>query len=440
MWSKGFSNIFCSIVTLLAVSAQPSAARTETAKPIIGIFPFEGSQRVSAQIQSLIVEAVRSDNSLGINAKPVHTAICAYPVGYPTKKMSIQCKEAASKLNVDILLLGRILTTQEAAVIEARIFNAKDSLFTDMIIETVEGGNYRSASLSLAARVAAYLFGTLPRILSLSGSRGTSFAHVSLEWRGSDPQASYAVERAALKSGPWIELAVVRGNSYHDEDAEEGILFWYRVTPIAGGMKGMTSECSGYRKPGNPKSLTVDEIMATRNKPWPQPATQEEREREERHLVLFRKYYESYFMMSFIFLIGRIYVNRGDLLVYRNIPHYHLDPANRTIYFSKPGVMTVKFFSKRFYRFWRDMYFMNIPFDELLPRVMANSFLFCVRAGESETRLPDGRIRYLPHFNAVGMGTEYHRDYVKWRSNSIMFATSDEELYRQILEAARKGY
>jgi len=83
---------------------------------------------------------------------------------------------------------------------------------------------------------------------------------------------------------------------------------------------------------------------------------------------------------------------------------------------------------------------MNIPFEELLPRVMANSFLFCVRAGESETRLPDGRIRYLPHFNAVGMGTEYHRDYAKWRGNSIMFATSDEDLYRQILEAARKGY
>ena len=440
MWSKRSSNVFCSIAAILAISGQPSAGRSEAAKPIVGILPFEGSGRAAVQIQSLIVETARSDRRLGIHAIPIPTAVCAYPTGYPTKQMSDQCREAAARINADILLIGRILATQGAAVIEARIFNANDSSFTDMIIETVKDGDYREAARSLASRVAAYLSGALPRILSLIGSRGTSFAHVNLEWRGSDPQASYALERAALKSGPWRELAVVKGTSYHDEDAEEGILFWYRVTPIAAGMRGMTSECTGYRKPRNPKSLTVDEIMSTRNKPWPQPATQEEREREERHLVLFRKYYESYFMMSFIFLVGRIYVNSGDLLVYRDIPHYHLDPANRTVYFSKPGVMTVKFFSKRFYRFWRDMYFMNIPFEELLPRVMANSFLFCVRAGESETRLPDGRIRYLPHFNAVGMGTEYHRDYAKWRGNSIMFATSDEDLYRQILEAARKGY
>lgn len=279
-----------------------------------------------------------------------------------------------------------------------------------------------------------------PPVYDLVVSRGVSMERVDLEWKCSFPGATHVIFRSYYEQGGFEKIGETRETRFSDSTVEEAMKAWYRVSAVRRGATGPAATEYGYRKPRDPKSLTMQELTGNRTQPWPEPPTTEAREREKLHLQLYEKYYESYFMMTFIYLVGRIYIKSGDVLAYRDFKDYSWDPANRKVFFSKPGVMNVRFHSRRFFRFIRDMYYMNIPFKELLPRVIKNAVLFCVRAGEDEVRLRDGRIRYIPRYDCAGMGTEYVRDYRKWRSHSIMFATSDEELYRKIREAEKKGY
>jgi hypothetical protein len=445
MSSKRCSGAFFSTAALLilvpALCTHAHAAKKPAAVVAVLRFADAAGGPRAAHVQSLIADAARRGRLFGLPAADPGAVWYPFPAGDALTPQGLaRYREIGSKLKSTHLMIGRITARDGIAAIEARLFSVAEGEFLPALVEPAANADFRAAATSLAARTARLLAGTLPCVTGLIVSRGTSFTHVALAWKGCVRGSVYTIERAPYQRGPWTLLGTTDRLKFEDDGADEGLLSWYRVSSWKDGLSGTTMEGSGYRKPANPRGLTVDEVMATRTKPWPTPATEAEREAEERHLPLFKKYYESYFMMSFIFLVGRIYVNSGELLVYRDLPRYQLDPANRTVYFSRPGVFTVKFYSRRFYRFLRDMYYMNIPFDELLPRVMANSYLFCVRTGETEARRPDGRIRYLPNFEAVGMGTEYHRDYVKWRGNSIVFATSDEELYKRIRQAQLKGY
>ena len=145
-------------------------------------------------------------------------------------------------------------------------------------------------------------------------------------------------------------------------------------------------------------------------------------------------------MVAFIIMIGKMYVNSGELIAFRDFTSYKWEPADRVIWLIKPGMPRLKFHSRRFFRFVRDMHDLHIPYAELMPRVIGNAILFCVRVEDRETRQPDGRTRYVPVLEGVGLSTEYHRDYVRWRSNSVVFSTSTDALYNKILEAQSKGY
>jgi hypothetical protein len=78
--------------------------------------------------------------------------------------------------------------------------------------------------------------------------------------------------------------------------------------------------------------------------------------------------------------------------------------------------------------------------DEIANMLVRNSIVYCVRRGEKKIWARDGTVRYYPLFEAVGLSTEYYRDYKNWRSNTVIFATSNEELYKRIKDAQRKGY
>ncbi len=294
--------------------------------------------------------------------------------------------------------------------------------------------------LPLIPQVGVGAAGTLPDVYDLKISRGVSTEQISLEWKSAFPGESFVVYRSYFERGEYEKIGESEESRFVDTGAEEGIKSWYRVHARTGDVTGPAAIGYGYRAPRNPRGLTMQELTGNRTQPWPTPASPEAREREKLHLRLYEKYYESYFMMTFIFMVGRIYINNGDILAYRGFRGYTWDPANRMIFFAKPGTLNVRFHSKRFFRFVRDMHNLKIPFDDLLPRVIENAVLFCVRSGEDEMRQRDGRIRYIPRYDCAGMGTEYVRDYRRWRGNTIVFATSDENLYRRIRNAQLKGY
>ncbi|OHD70391.1 MAG: hypothetical protein A2W19_16465 [Spirochaetes bacterium RBG_16_49_21] len=285
-----------------------------------------------------------------------------------------------------------------------------------------------------------FLPGIPPDIAALKVSKGDPSGKIFLSWESTTLDGNYAIYRSFYESGPFIKIGETESKTFCDATADEGWKYWYMVCRINGGTPGVPAVDYGYRKPEIPKGLTVSEMLDGRNKPWPVPSTAGEREREKLHLRLYEKYYESYLMATFISLVGRFYINSGELLAYRDFKVYSWDPGNRKIYFEKPGIFAAKFYSRRFFRFIRDMHDMKIPYDELLPRVIKNAVIFCIPSGEKEIKEPDGRCRYIPNLEAVALGTEYIRDYEYWKSNTIFFATSDDEIYKRIREVQMRGY
>jgi hypothetical protein len=385
--------------------------------------------------------AARRDRIYAAPQRDTASLAYAYETGSTISADSLKRYAAiCARLRCSHLLLGRITARNGKSFIDARVFSAADGVFICSFSEPVSGAGITAASGSIVARASLFVQGKLPVVSALNVSRGASFDRVTLSWLCSLPDSTFSITRSYSEKGPAVPIGETKATSFADLTAEPGIKCWYTITPAREGAAGTPVTGSGYRKPPNPRSLTVDEMLDPRTREWPEPVTGEERERESLHLELLEKYYESYFMATFIVMVGKIYINSGDLLAYRDFRGYTWDPGSRTVYFSKPGVLTVKFFSRRFFRFARDMHNMNIPYEELLPRLVSNGILFCVRSGETEVREPSGRVRYVPNMEAIGMSTEYVRDYRKWKSTSVVFATSDENLYKRVREAESKGY
>lgn len=349
--------------------------------------------------------------------------------------------EICGSLKCGLLLMGRIYARGRSLFVEAKLFSCEERSFLITITEPVPNGAIKKTGALLSRKISLFLKGSLPIVFGLEISNGTYPDRVSLSWRCTTDGSNFTISRSFFEKGPYLKIGETRSTTFVDTTVDEGIKYWYTVSVRRSDVTGIPANGAGYREPPVPQGLTMNELLDGHVRDWPEPATPEEAEREKLHLELYEKYYESYFMMTFIILVGRMYVNSGELLAYRGFVMRSWDPANRTVYLSRPGMPApVRFFSKRLFRFLRDMYQMNIGIDELLPRVIANGVLFCVRTGDREFRQPDGKIRYLPELEAVGLATEYHRDYKKWKSNTIVFATSDEELYRKIREAELKGY
>jgi hypothetical protein len=442
-FSTGFCRgLFCAVLLLPLFIAPPAPAG---GRPVMGILRFKAAgtnaDTLAAAYRAMIA-AARRDRLYAAPQHDAHTLNYAYETGNVISEASLARYAAlCGRLKCSHLLMGRIVSKNKQLFLEAKVFSAADKTFITTLTEPVACGGIAPAAATIVNNASLSVQGTVPVVSGLNVSRGATLDRVTLSWLCSVPGTAFTITRSYRDKTPAVTIGETKETSITDTTAEQGIKSWYTVTPVKSGMTGTPVTGYGYRKPPNPRALTADEMLDPRTRPWPpEPATQEERDRQKVHLELMEKYYESYFMATFIVMVGKMYINSGDLLAYRDFRGYTWDPGKRTVYFSKPGVLTVKFFSKRFFRFVRDMYNMSIPFDELLPRIISNGILFCVRSGETEMREAGGRIRYLPNMEAVGMSTEYVRDYEKWKSTSVVFATSDENLYKKVREAESKGY
>jgi hypothetical protein len=429
---------------MLAPLLFPSAHALALPDAVVGILRFHASAVGYDAVMNLhnnMIAIARKDNLLHTPQLNAGTLWYSYDSGNRISPESLSRYEAlCGLLQSSHLLMGRIYQRNNVLLIEAKLFLASEKKFICTFNEPFIPGNQKKTAGLLAKKVSLFLEGRLPVVSELKASKGLSMQKVSLSWTCNTDGNNYIISRSFFENGPYDKIGETRSVRFIDTTADDGLKYWYSVSVTHGDLSGIPDTGYGYRKPPNPKSLTPEEVLDSRNRPWPSPATPEEMEKEKLHIRLFEKYYESYFMTAFIVMVGKLYVNSGELLVYRDFKLPTLDPANRVIYLSKPGMTPIKFHSKRFFRFVRDMHGLKIPYDELLPRVIDNAILFCIRSGEKEMKEPDGRIRYAPCFEAVGMSTEYIRDYEKWRSSTIVFATSDEDLYRRIREAQMKGY
>jgi len=387
--------------------------------------------RAAAEKNPLFIIPPAGPESLWYEYEPGITLSGANLSRYEALCAQLQCPN---------LMIGTAYRRQNNLLVQAKLYSSTEKRIICTLDQAIVGGDLKKAAFQLVKRVSLFHDGKLPVVSNLAVSRGKSKDAVTLTWKSNTYGSTYTIYRSPYQNGTYEEIGKTDAGRFTDSTAETGIKYWYRVDVTKGDLAGISASGFGYRNPPNPKGLTLSGLLDGHTRPWPVPATEEEKELEKKNLQLYEKYYESYFMVTFIIMVGRMYINSGELLAFRGFSFHHFDQPNRIVYFSKPGMPLVKFRSRRFFRFFRDVQLMDLDFRAILKRMIDNGVMFCIRTGEQEKMEPDGRIRYVPTLEVVGMMTEYHRDYENWKSNVIVFASSDEDIYRKIREAQMKGY
>ncbi len=448
MWFNRSSTGFYSKITLFFIILFSLYLPVDSARTLpestVGILWFNSYGVPVDTIRKLDSYLLKATHKNRLFKTPVHGTAplwYEYETGNSISPWNLSRYEVlCSLLKCRYLLMGMVYPQKNNLLIQVKIYSSPDKVFIYTLDQTIEGGDLKKAATLLTRNVTMFFDGKLPTVSRLSVSRGTSRDAVSMKWTSNTSGNTYRIYRSPYHNGPYEAIGETDAGRFSDSTAEIGIKYWYRVTVTRGEISGITASGYGYRKPPNPKGLTYNDLLDDHNKPWPKPATEVERALESRNLKLYEKYYESYFMMTFIIMAGRMYINSGELIALRGFKFHSFDQPNRIVYFSKPGMPLVKFYSRRFFRFFRDVQIMKLDFYAIRKRLIDNAVMFCIRSGDKEIMEPDSRIRYVPTLEVVGMMTEYHRDYEKWKGNVIVFATSDEEIYRKIREAQMRSY
>ena len=439
-------NIITSLLISLAIFVIFPLISAHTS-PLLVILQFKSDKanyRNKNIVRSRILSSIRSRKFFRI--KTTKTPInLQYPYSNSEKEIRTILSEyikISKKLKCTHILAGHIYSWKNKTIISTKLFSAKkkDFIFSTKTI-TLKNEKISRASLKIIKNISLFMNGKKPYISKLVINSVSSPGKISLSWKSSVKCNKIFISRSHYKFGPFTKIGISTSNIFTDDNAEVGLKYWYKIR----GMKNKTwsnlASGSGYRKPPGPKSCTVEDLIKDRDKPEdPEPKTAEGKRKKRYHLYLMDHYAESYVSMTFIFLVGKIYVRNGDVVAYKDFRNYRYNHRTKTIYYIKPGQMYVKFYSDRLYRFIRDMGRLKIPRKELMPRLVWNSVLFCHRTGDKEIRSADGKTRYIPEFEAIGVMTEYYRNYKKWKSNTVAFATSDKKLYKKIQEAEKTGY
>ncbi|PKL41085.1 MAG: hypothetical protein CVV44_00155 [Spirochaetae bacterium HGW-Spirochaetae-1] len=77
--------------------------------------------------------------------------------------------------------------------------------------------------------------------------------------------------------------------------------------------------------------------------------------------------------------------------------------------------------------------------QDLFTRLMNNAIFYCIPRGDKPITRKDGTVIFIPYYEAIGMSTEYFKNYSNWRSNTIMLSTSDKKLQKEMEKAEKKG-
>ena len=267
-----------------------------------------------------------------------------------------------------------------------------------------------------------------PAIENLQISKGTSDKVIVLSWRSDPADSEYIVFRSNKTDGPYSKIFEGTINFFIDRNNERGVQYYYRLYATSNGIMSDEAEDYGYTSPVLPRGCTPEEILKTRNKSKPKPEDENQKRQWEHQLSVMDHYYENILTISIIMFIGKIYVRKGALLVYKDFNKYTINYWKKTIVVYKEGMHPIKFYSKRLFRFLRRCRNNGIEEKDILPRLIKNAIFFCVRRDNTVTTDQKGVSRVVPVYEALGMSTEYFKDYKRWRSNTIVFGSDTKDL------------
>ncbi len=268
---------------------------------------------------------------------------------------------------------------------------------------------------------------------------GTSVESVELKWDLKSNGERFAVYRSTFEEGPYEELDITEKNEFSDRSAVPGVIYWYRIvllneeSPLEPGPA-----VSGYRKNLPVKGAGLQRILKRKVRELPVIRDKKKRALDVKFNSFLKKFYTNNVKLSIIMAVGESYLKRGELILLKDFDRYMIDDSPNISYFIKEGRYRVKYYSKKFSSLIRGSRLLDPGKERLTKRLLENMLVYCIDTGDTEVTGEDGVKRVVKSYEAVGVSTEYYRDYYNWRFRTVMTASSNKKIKKMIRDAQRR--
>ncbi|MCX7678299.1 MAG: hypothetical protein N2316_03690 [Spirochaetes bacterium] len=266
---------------------------------------------------------------------------------------------------------------------------------------------------------------------------------ISIQWNKKMGIEEYAIYRLPLETGPPIKIAEVKNtNEFFDIGAIRGIEYRYGVAPI---IEGISCEAlahySAHLRIPPPEGLKIDEEKKKKTVTDKQIAKELKNDIVKKHLEFLSNYYMHPVKLNLALYIGRSYIEKRQVIALSDFENYEIDREKKQIVLiGKNKNYIVGMAAAAFFAFLEKAEEKKIPeVTGLIDRLFKNAIAYVVPRGEKPIKDEYGHTVFLPYYEAIGLSTEYFKNYSKWESNTIMMSTSDEELKRKMKAAQQRG-
>ncbi len=186
----------------------------------------------------------------------------------------------------------------------------------------------------------------------------------------------------------------------------------------------------GYTSTVEPKFKKLDVLLKNFKKKNPVFKTEEEKQLAKTDLEFLKKEYINPVQLDMILFLSKPYFDSGNLIPVNNLDCYSkTDNNNELIVFNKEKTFALVFFSKKLFRLQKD------SSKELFKKLIENGIFFCTYKGIQEVTDADGMTRIIPVYDTVSLATQYYKDNINWKNQTVMIMTSRKELLDEIKKA-----
>ncbi len=267
----------------------------------------------------------------------------------------------------------------------------------------------------------------------------TSVESVELKWDMKSNGEGFAVYRSTFEEGPYEELDITEKSEYSDRSAVPGVIYWYRIIPLNEESPLEPGPAvSGYRKNLPVKGAGLRRILKRKVRDLPVIRDREKRALDAKFNNFLKKFYMNNVKLSIIIAAGEGYLKRGELILLKDFDRYIIDDSPNISYFIKEGRYRVKYYSKKFSSLIRGSRLLDPGKERLTKRLLENLLVYCIDAGDTEITGEDGVKVVVKSYEAIGVSTEYYRDYHNWRFRTVMTASSNKKIKKMMRDAQRR--
>ena len=342
------------------------------------------------------------------------------------------------------IVAGNIVPLPDGMSLETSLISIKSRKVvyrTSCHVETKS--DFPEAARVTSGRIALFLRGsTPPPPDGLSAAADDEHGKISLTWNPA-PGKSYAIFRSPYQEGAFRLIGnSTTSGSFSDITALRGMEYRYGIAEIINEVpRDPGSTVTAHLKAPLPRGIVLSD--AQKEKKVSDAKLKKERRdtRVQKHVAFLGKYYYNPVKLSLAMIMVKSYLDNGTLVALTGFTGYSVDPVERRISLSRNnGDYLVEFSNNSYFSIIDAAQKAKLPdIASLEKRLLLNSIAFCVHRGEKRITDDKGYVLHVPLYEALGLTTEYFRDYANWRSNTLMLGTKDSELKKKIREAREKG-